>query len=180
MPPIIRYIRKEYLKYNMPDKKETEQLFRENYEQLTALALSLLHDENEARDAVSDVFERLVDGTLHLPLQRTDTYLMVAVRNHCLDRIRHLSLREKIRRHLTLSTPSLTPVDTGQQQIEDMMDYALQKLTPQTFRVFQLRFGDGMAYREIAQELSISEVAVYKHLAQALRKLREHFNPTIK
>ena len=164
----------------MPDKKETEQLFRENYEQLTALALSLLHDENEARDAVSDVFERLVDGTLHLPLQRTDTYLMVAVRNHCLDRIRHLSLREKIRRHLTLSTPSLTPVDTGQQQIEDMMDYALQKLTPQTFRVFQLRFGDGMAYREIAQELSISEVAVYKHLAQALRKLREHFNPTIK
>ena len=163
----------------MPDNKETEQLFRENYEQLIALALSLLHDENEARDAVSDVFERLVNGTLHLPLQRTDTYLMVAVRNHCLDRIRHLSLREKIRRHLTLSTPSLTPIET-EQQIEDMMDYALQKLTPQTFRVFQLRFGDGMAYREIAQELSISEVAVYKHLAQALRKLREHFNPTIK
>ena len=163
----------------MPDNKETEQLFRENYEQLIALALSLLHDENEARDAVSDVFERLVNGTLHLPLQRTDTYLMVAVRNHCLDRIRHLSLREKIRRHLTLSTPSLTPIET-EQQIEDMMDYALQKLTPQTFRVFQLRFGDGMAYRKIAQELSISEVAVYKHLAQALRKLREHFNPTIK
>lgn len=163
----------------MPDNKETEQLFRENYEQLIALALSLLHDENEARDAVSDVFERLVNGTLHLPLQRTDAYLMVAVRNHCLDRIRHLSLREKIRRHLTLSTPSLTPIET-EQQIEDMMDYALQKLTPQTFRVFQLRFGDGMAYREIAQELNISEVAVYKHLAQALRKLREHFNPTIK
>lgn len=163
----------------MPDNKETEQLFRENYEQLIALALSLLHDENEARDAVSDVFERLVNGTLHLPLQRTDAYLMVAVRNHCLDRIRHLSLREKIRRHLTLSTPSLTPIET-EQQIEDMMDYALQKLTPQTFRVFQLRFGDGMAYREIAQELNISEVAVYKHLAQALRKLREHFNRTIK
>lgn len=163
----------------MPDNKETEQLFRENYEQLIALALSLLHDENEASDAVSDVFERLVNGTLHLPLQRTDAYLMVAVRNHCLDRIRHLSLREKIRRHLTLSTPSLTPIET-EQQIEDMMDYALQKLTPQTFRVFQLRFGDGMAYREIAQELNISEVAVYKHLAQALRKLREHFNRTIK
>ena len=75
----------------MPDNKETEQLFRENYEQLIALALSLLHDENEASDAVSDVFERLVNGTLHLPLQRTDAYLMVAVRNHCLDRIRHFA-----------------------------------------------------------------------------------------
>lgn len=164
----------------MPDRKETEQLFRMNYKQMMAIALSLLHDDDEARDAVSDIFERLVDGTLHLPLQRTEAYLMMAVRNHCLDRIRHLSLREKIRRHLTLSTPSLTPVETEQQQIEEMMAYAEEKLTPQTWRVFQLRFGEGKTYQEIALLLSISEVAVYKHLAQALRKLREQFNPKIR
>ena len=163
----------------MPDRRETEQLFRMNYKQMMALALSLLHDDDEARDAVSDIFERLVDGTLHLPLQRTEAYLMVVVRNHCLDLIRHLSLREKIRRHLTLSTPSLTPVETEQQQIEDLMAYAEEKLTPQTWRVFQLRFGEGKSYQEIALLLSISEVAVYKHLAQALRKLREQFNPKI-
>lgn len=164
----------------MPDRKDAEQLFRMNYEQMTALALSLLHDDDEARDAVSDVFERLVDGSLHLPLQRTEAYLMVAVRNHCLDLIRRLSIREKIRRHLTLSAPSLTPVETEQQQIEEMMAFAQEKLTPQTWRVFQLRFGEGKTYQEIAIALSISEVAVYKHLAQALRKLREQFNPTIR
>ena len=31
--------------------------------------------------------------------------------------------------------------------------------------------------REIATELGISEVAVYKHLAQGIRKLKQKFNP---
>ncbi|WP_262897872.1 sigma factor-like helix-turn-helix DNA-binding protein [Segatella copri] len=34
-----------------------------------------------------------------------------------------------------------------------------------------------MKYREIATELGISEVAVYKHLAQGIRKLKQKFNP---
>ena len=34
-----------------------------------------------------------------------------------------------------------------------------------------------MKYREIATELSISEVAVYKHLSQGIKKLKQKFNP---
>ena len=34
-----------------------------------------------------------------------------------------------------------------------------------------------MKDREIATELDISEVAVYKHLAQGIRKLKQKFNP---
>lgn len=164
----------------MPDLTETERLFRVYHEQMIALAISLLHDEEEARDTVSDVMERLVNGTLHLPLERTEAYLMTAVRNQCLDLIRRLSLREKIRRHLTLAEPSVTPVETEQQQVVEMMTYAEEQLTPQTWRTFQLRYDDGLSYHEIATQMDISETAVYKNLAKALRTLREHFNPTIR
>lgn len=34
-----------------------------------------------------------------------------------------------------------------------------------------------MKDREIATELGISEVAVYKHLAQGIRKIKQKFNP---
>jgi len=34
-----------------------------------------------------------------------------------------------------------------------------------------------MTYSQIAQQLGISEAAVYKHLAQAIRKLKQRFNP---
>lgn len=51
------------------------------------------------------------------------------------------------------------------------------ELTPQTRKVLDLRFRQKLKYREIATELGISEVAVYKHLAQGIRKLKQKFNP---
>ena len=45
----------------MTEKKEKqmEQLFRANYERMYRLAFALLHDNEEARDVVSDVFSKL-------------------------------------------------------------------------------------------------------------------------
>ena len=39
-----------------------------------------------------------------------------------------------------------------------------------------VRFGEERKYREIADELGISEVAVYKHLVAALARIKNHFN----
>ena len=50
-----------------------------------------------------------------------------------------------------------------------MMTYAEEVMTPQTWRVFQLRYDEGLSYRHISEQLGISQVAVYKHLAQALQ-----------
>ena len=59
-----------------------------------------------------------------------------------------------------------------------MIAYAEQNFPKQTWCVFQLRFDEGLLYREIAERLGISEVAVYKHLAEALKRLKEKYNPT--
>ena len=71
-----------------------------------------------------------------------------------------------------------TSLDTEQNRAAEMIDYAEKNLSRQTWRVFQLRFDEGLLYREIAKRMGISEVAVYKHLAEALQKLKENFNPT--
>ena len=59
----------------------------------------------------------------------------------------------------------------------EIITYAERTMTAQTLLVFQLRFDDGRSVFEISQQLGISETAVYKHLAKALRQLRQHFNP---
>ena len=60
---------------------------------------------------------------------------------------------------------------------EAILSYMENELTPQTRKVLQLRFRQKLKYREIATELDISEVAVYKHLAQGIKKLKQQFNP---
>jgi RNA polymerase sigma-70 factor (ECF subfamily) len=159
-------------------KKEIEQLYIGCYHRLLSVARAMLKDDEDASDVVSDVFARLAEGTLTLPEERTENYLLVIVRNQCIDRIRKMTVRERIERRLSLSETDQTAMDNDRERVREMIDYAERHFPRQTWRVFQLRFDDGLLYREIAEQLGISEVAVYKHLAEALKKLKEKFNPT--
>jgi RNA polymerase sigma-70 factor (ECF subfamily) len=160
------------------EKTEIEQLYTSNYQRLLTIARLMLKDEKEAEDIVGDLFARLADGSITLPSERPESYLLVATRNNCVDRIRRLTLREKMERQLSLSDPNPLYMESGLERITEMIDYAERTFPKQTWRVFQLRFDEGLLYREIAERMGISETTVYKHLTQALRQLKETFNPT--
>lgn len=160
------------------EKKEIERLYIGCYQRLLSMARVMLKDDDEARDAVGDMFAKVADGSLMLPTEQVEGYLTIAIRNLCIDRIRKMTIRERIERRLTFSEPNLTPVETEQERAAEMIAYAEQTFPKQTWRVFQLRFDEGLKYREIAEHLDISEVTVYKYLSEALRILKEKYNPT--
>jgi RNA polymerase sigma-70 factor (ECF subfamily) len=160
------------------EERELEQLYINSHQRMLTIAVQMLKDDEEARDAVNDVFAKLADGSLVLPKENPERYLMTTIRNLCITRIRQMSLRERIKRRLSLSEPSHTSMESTQEMAKEMIDYAEKAFTKQTWAVFQLRFDEGLKYKEIAEQLRISEVAVYKHLAEALKKLKEKFNPT--
>ena len=159
----------------MLEREYIEQLFQRCYDKLLKLAQNYLNDQEEARDTVSDVFTHIADSSIKLPQENPEGYLFVCVRNKCLERIRHLSLRERLKRNLTMDTERIIPLETEEERVQELMAYAERSLAPQICKVFMLRFNEGLKYREIAIRLSISEVTVYNHLAQALRQLRSHF-----
>lgn len=163
----------------MRQNNETiEQLFRAYYGRMYRLAVSLLHDEEESRDVVNDVFLKIMTGKRELPDDNVEGYLLISVRNRCLDIISHQRVRERLQHLLTLDTqPSLLPVDSSERLYQEINEAIDTRLTPQTRLVIRMRMHGRMTYREIADELGISEAAVYKHLAQAIGRLKEHFNP---
>ena len=161
----------------MSAEKKIEQLYLCCHQRLLNMARLMLKDDDDAQDAVSDVFARLADGSVLLPPDHPERYLTTTVRHLCLDRIRQMTIREKIERRLSIE-PEPTSLELERDRIAEMIDYAERTFTQQTWRVFQLRFDEGLLYREIAERLGISEVSVYKHLAEALKMLKEKFNPT--
>ena len=54
------------------------------------------------------------------------------------------------------------------------MVYARRNMTGQTLMVFQMRHLQGMKYQEIADQLGISRVMVYKHLTKAMTTIKEY------
>ena len=77
-------------------KEETiGHLFRMHYGAMFRLAVAMLHDSDEAKDAVSEVFVRLFRDNFHLPKKGTGAYLLVSVRNQCLDIIRQKQMKDR-------------------------------------------------------------------------------------
>ena len=154
-------------------EQEFERLFHEHYGRVYRTAFLLLGNQEEAKDAVSDVFARLWNGTI---LIRTDTaaaFLVVSVRNHCLNLIAG-------RHTMPLSNYSLADFDVAEETTDDTstektIQEALHMLTPQKRAVLRLRYREGLSYKDTAARLGISTAAVNKHIVQALRTLRQHF-----
>lgn len=153
---------------------DIEQLFRDCYRPMFTLAVQLLHETDEARDVVHDVFATLLKSDA-AAADVTAAYLMRAVRNACIDRLRRLSTRQ---RFCGLYALDLSEIDDEQWPDPDMlvgMQHIIdEQLTDRSRQVLQLRFYQDMTYGQIAETLQISEVAVYKHLRHALNVLRQN------
>ena len=74
-------------------QSEIEMLFRKHYVQMTRLARTLLYDDEEARDVVSEVFSTLMKSDV--APRNTEGYLLMSVRNRCMNLLEHKSVRAK-------------------------------------------------------------------------------------
>ncbi|MBO4826069.1 MAG: sigma-70 family RNA polymerase sigma factor [Prevotella sp.] len=153
------------------------ELYRLHYDDLLRRARILLHDDEDARDAVSDVLARLMDIDLLPREDKLLAYVRSSVRFECLNRLKRMKLQERMRRALPLDDESIGTHDEEEEHYRQYQTFIQTELTPQTRRVFNMHYGERLKYREIAEQIGISEAAVYKHLSQAITKLKNRFNP---
>ena len=165
----------------MQDKEQQfERLFRSEYPRMYRAAHILLGDEDEAKDAVQDVFARLWDGETILRAESQRTFLLTCVRNRCLNIIAQRQRQQANEVQLamaSISDETETWFGKSDEELTAMVQqYIDQRLTPQTGRIIRMHYDDQQSYKEISGKLGISLSAVNKHIVQGLRKLRQHFN----
>ena len=159
-------------------KEEIAILFRLYYNQMLRLARRMLYDDEESHDVVSEVFASLIK--LDILPKNMEGYLLASVKNRCLNLLKQKDVRAKFEQAYTLENQdAITDYDafsytSVEQQFQQIMAFANNHLPAQTLRVFRMRHIDGMKYQEIADQLDISRVMVYKHLAKAMNTIREY------
>ena len=158
----------------MQDREQQfKELFLSEYSRMYKAAYILLGNEDEAKDAVQDVFARLWDGTTPLREESKRTFLLTCVRNRCLNLIAQRKTKQE-----TLQLLRSEAIDSGnhdEEIIQTVSDYIDHKLSPQTGRIIRMHFDEEQSYKDISGELGISLSAVNKHIVQGLRKLRLTF-----
>jgi RNA polymerase sigma-70 factor (ECF subfamily) len=161
----------------MPKRDEQiEALYNLHYADLLRRACILLHDEEDARDAVGDVMARLMATDILPDEEKLLAYVRSSVRFECLNRLKRMKLQERMRRALPLDDEAIEAhSEEEEEQYREYQRFIQTELTPQTRRVFQMHYQEQLKYREIAELAGISEAAVYKHLSQAITKLKNRF-----
>lgn len=154
-----------------------EQLFRTYYERLCRYAYTLLKDDDEAEEMVQTVFltlwEKHADLEITLSLK---AYLYRAVHNHCLNRIKHFSVREAHRDYaLYVQTDGYDSVTEAMQasELEERIERAVSKLPEQCQVVFRMSRFEELKYQEIADQLGLSVKTIENQIGKALRIMRQ-------
>ena len=148
--------------------RHIELLFKEHYTVMLKFAVMLLHDKEEARDIVHDVFTRLLDGDIWFNKDKAEAFLLSCVRNSCLNVMRSRSTREQAMR-LYLPEESTEGLEERVQALQD----GLKDLKPPIcLDIVLMHYRDGITFKEIAAHFGVSETTIYKHLREAMNQLR--------
>ena len=153
---------------------QIEEFYRQYYDKLLLTARTLLGNDAEAYDIVSDVFTDLLTNGKTLDSQQAENYLIVSVRNKCLNLLEH---RQVVKRSETALPANAEDTEDEDEEppLNEVLQYIDTQLPPRTRRVMTQRFLGQKKYNEIAHSMGISRFAVCKHLSQGISQLRAHF-----
>ena len=157
----------------MLEQRILEELFRQNYSEMIHLARVLLNNDEEAEDVVQDIFLRVADNDIP---PRDKNYLLVAVRNACMNKIRQMHLHDRVKELMPIDDEAdLQPINKRLERLDDIAAYVDEQLEEPHRSIFHLRFDENLTIAEIARRLGINPNTAYKYLMQSIQRIKNHF-----
>ena len=153
-----------------------EETFRKYYQSLCNYANSILKEMDEAEEVVQNLFlsiwEKRNDLEINISLK---SYLYRAVHNHCLNRIKHLKVRDEYQQYaVNFYDASYESVSQTvmKNELETKIEEAIRKLPEQCRLIFRMSRFEELKYHEIAEQLELSPKTVENQIGKALKILR--------
>ncbi|MDR1369023.1 MAG: RNA polymerase sigma-70 factor [Dysgonamonadaceae bacterium] len=180
----------------MPDDtKNTEQLFRDNFESIylshypgmIRFARAYIVSEEDAENIVQDAFAEIWETRRGFLCKKPHllALLFARIRSRCLDFLRHQRvvreaedvLQEIFRRDMQMKFDSLEAFDhdilSSETSMEDLMMKAIDSLSPKCRAIFVKSKLEGKKQKEIAREMNISINTVETQMGIAYKKLKQ-------
>ncbi len=164
------------VKIEQGNQKAFEDLYRLFFPRLYNFAVLYVHKKEAAEEIVNDVMVKVWEkrDTVN-NIENLETYLFVAVRNHCLNYLQKYSryhvvvaLQTGFAETISISDPSR---DLEWKEINLKLSLAIEQLPDQCRTVFKLIKEEGFKYKQVAEILNISPRTVETQLFRALKKL---------
>lgn len=162
-----------------------QELLRELYERYAARVHDrcryLLRDEEEARDAMHDVFIKVQKNLAQFRGEASPlTWMTRIATNHCLNLIRakKAAWHDRYRREVQVA-PKEDSEGARHPERKELLRLCLQRCDPQTAEAAIYYFVDDMTQAEITQLIGISAPTLRKRLREFIRVSREELERAV-
>lgn len=162
------------------DEQAFEQVFRRYYAGMCGYAQKYLSDLDQAEEIVQEVFYNFWLKRSRLEVKGIlEAYLYRAVRNACLNHIKHLSIRKQY------VLDQIQPLKEEENknhdkvialELQQKIEASIGQLPPERQKIFKLSRYEGLKYKEIALRLNISLKTVETQMGKALQFMRENLS----
>ena len=142
------------------------------------VSLKYLEDREDARDAVMQIFERLITDLPRHQVRVFKSWLYVLTKNHCLMELRSRRQRKKklpgleIEQEFMESEVDLHPLDREERSMEQELRECMEQLKKEQRECIEMFYYQKLCYHEISQKLRIEEKKVKSYLQNGKRNLK--------
>jgi len=163
------------------NKKAFNELYERYWEIAYDIAYKQLHDEDNAKDIVHDVFIHIWTKQEQLGIDKSFiAYLYTCLKNRIIDNVRKENFRarqlDRLRQTLSEEDHSMMD-DLLSRELEDQILLKVNSLPDKMKEVYRLSREEELSIDEIAEKLSLSPQTVKNQISNALKRLRSsiHF-----
>jgi RNA polymerase sigma-70 factor (ECF subfamily) len=143
------------------------------------VCLKYLKDRDESKDAVMQIFEKLITEIPKHNIENFRSWLHVVTRNHCLMHLRaKKSHDEKIQEWAADNIIFMEneddphPIDGDTSEIDKALEDCIERLREEQRSCIRLFYYENRCYSEIAANLRLDEKKVKSHLQNGKRNLK--------
>lgn len=150
-------------------------IFDQYYKPLCSFAKKYVLELAVAEDIIQELLVNFWEQRNKIYLKNSvKSYLFQSARNECLNYLKHQSVEEKYRMHVTnVSSDSFFHDRLEEEEVNRLIYQTIRTLPPRCRQVFELSRFEGKSFDEIAQELSISKNTIKNQLVSALKQIRQ-------
>ena len=150
-----------------------EKLFKQYYERLYYHAHAITHDEDIAKDVVSEVFVNVWRLRETIDQNTVLSYLYTSVRNRCLDQLKQSNRQVPLMEEVLNDLEHYTETDWNEYEARiTHLKAVLNRQPERVRRVLYLRFYEQKSNQDVADMLGISVDGVKKIIQRSFAQMR--------
>lgn len=140
---------------------------------LFGLSMKYLKNEEEAKDAVQQVFLKSITELHKYRVQYFKSWLYMVAKNHCLMKLRERGrVTDEINEELVKEEESNIPELAEKDRKLELMSYSLEQLNPEQKQCVTLFYLEKRSYNEIAEVTGYSVMQVKSYIQNGKRNIK--------